>query len=189
MDASFTKTGLRYTLLFERPLRHTPEKVWRVLTERQLMRQWFPCDVEGDWKVGEELRFTFLHGEGKGLSDEELRGEVLTVDPPHHLEFRWGNHLYDCKLTAEGDGCRLVFSDSFEDASQGARNAAGWELCLQNLDLLLEGAALTKFVMEVWRKRFERYAKKFEPQAGHQQGLPENYPAEAAESTPAGDGK
>ena len=56
---------------------------------RHRLRQWFPCDVEGEWSVGSELQFTFLHGEGEGLSDEELRGEVLTVDPPHLLEFRW----------------------------------------------------------------------------------------------------
>ena len=175
MDASFTKTGKRYTLMFERNLAHSPEKVWRVLTERELLKQWFPCDVEGEWKVGAELRFTFLHGEGDGLSDDELRGEVFAVDPPSHLEFRWGDHFYLCNLTVKGDGCRFVFSDSFEDASQGARNAVGWEMCLDNLDLLLEGAALAKFALDVWKEKFERYANKFESKAGPQQGLPENF--------------
>ena len=184
MDASFTKSGKRYTLLFERNLAHMPEKVWRVLTDRELLRQWFPCDVEGEWKVGAELRFAFLHGEGDGLSEDELRGEVLAVDPPKHLEFRWGDHFYLCNLTPEADGCRFIFSDSFEDASEGARNAAGWELCLSNLDLLLEGAALAKFALDHWKKNFERYAKKFEPEAGPQQGLPENFSMEVEETSP-----
>ena len=139
MDASLTKTGPRYTLGLERRLAHSPEKVWRVLTERDLLNQWFPCDVEGEWKVGSELRFNFLHGEGEGLPEEDLRGEVLVLDPPRLLEYRWGTHLLRCELTADGDGCRLLFSESFEDASWGARNAAGWEMCLDNLELLVQG--------------------------------------------------
>lgn len=177
MDASLTKTGPRYTLGLERRLAHSPEKVWRVLTERDLLNQWFPCDVEGEWKVGSELRFNFLHGEGEGLPEEELRGEVLVLDPPRLLEYRWGTHLLRCELTADGDGCRLLFSESFEDASWGARNAAGWEMCLDNLELLVQGATLAKFVAEVWRKKFARYVGKFEPQVGPQQGMPESHPA------------
>ncbi len=179
MDATFTKTGPQYTLLLVRRLPYTPEKVWRVLTERELLRQWFPCDVEGEWKVGAELRFIFLHGEDEGLSEEELRGEVLTVEPPSYLEFRWGDHLYRCKLTAEAGGCKLVFSDSFADASEGARHAAGWEMCFENMDLLLDSAELVKFVVAVWQDKFEHYVKKFEAEAGPQQGLPENYPGAA----------
>lgn len=177
MEATFTKVGARFTLGLERHLAHAPEKVWRVLTERELLKQWFPCDVAGEWKVGAELQFIFLHGEGEGLSEEELRGEVVTVDPPRLLEFRWGKHLLRCELIAEGDGCRLLFSETLEDASMGARNAAGWELCLENLDLLLQGASLASFALDVWQGKFARYVKKFEPIVGPQQGIPENHPA------------
>ena len=79
MEATLTKTGPRYTLGLERHLAHSPEMVWRVLTEPDLLKQWFPCDVEGEWKVGSKLRFHFLHGEGDGLPDDELRGEALTM--------------------------------------------------------------------------------------------------------------
>ena len=174
MDATLTKTGKRYTLGLERRLAHAPEKVWRVLTERDLLKQWFPCDVEGEWKVGAPLRFSFLHGEGEGLPEEDMLGEVLTADPPRLLEFRWGTHLLRCELIAEGDGCRLLFSDSFEDASWGARNATGWEFCLENLELLLKGAATAKFVADVWQKKFEHYVGKFEPEVGPQQSMPDN---------------
>lgn len=177
MGAKLTKGEKRYTLALERQLPHSPEKVWRVLTERELMRQWFPCDVEGKWEVGAELKFTFLHGEGEGLSEEELRGEVVTVDPPKLLEFRWGKHFYRWELVAHGTGCKFFFSDNFEDPSIGARNAVGWELCLENLELLMQGASLTKFALDAWRERFQNYAEKFEPEIGPQQGLPENYPA------------
>ena len=179
MDAKLEKNGPMYTLGLERRLAHPPEKVWRVLTERELLKQWFPCDVEGEWKPGAKLVFTFLHGEGEGLPEEDLRGEVLTVDPPRLLEYRWGKHVLRCELIAEKDGCRLLFSESFADPSWGARNAAGWEMCLENLDLLLQGAALARFAVDVWQKKFARYVKKFEPEMGPQQGMPETHPAAA----------
>ncbi len=177
MQATFKKVGGRYMLELERRLAHSPEKVWRVLTERELLRQWFPSDIEGEWKAGAGLKFIFLHGEGEGLSEEELRGEVLTVDPPRLLEFRWGDHLLRCELIAEGDGCRLLFSETLGDASTGARDAAGWEMCFDNLDLLLQGVSPASFALDVWRGKFEQYVKKFEPVAGPQQGMPENHPA------------
>ena len=167
MDATLTKVRSRYRLGLERRLAHPPQQVWRVLTERNLLRQWFPCDVEGEWSVGSELRFTFLHREGEGLSDEELRGEVLTVDPPRLLEFRWGTSQIRCELIPEGNGCRLLFSETL-DASWGARSAAGWEMCLDNLDLLLDGAAIAKFAIDVWRGKFSHYVKKFERKFGPQ---------------------
>lgn len=176
MDATLTKQDKRYTLLLERSLAHTPEKVWRVLTERELLKQWFPCDVEGEWRVGEPLRFNFLHGEGDNLPEEDLRGEVLIVDPVRLLEFRWGEHVIRFELFAEGEGCRFALSETFEDASIGARDAAGWEFCLDNLDLLLEGAALAKFAVDKWKKKFEHYRQKFEPEAGPQQEMPDDYP-------------
>ena len=119
MDASFTKEGARYKLLFHRTFNHPPEKVWRVLTERDLIVQWFPCDVEGGWKAGDELKFTFLHGEGEGLPEEAMRGEVLIADEPHTLEFRWGEDIIRCELSKEGDGCKMVFWNLFDNPSWG----------------------------------------------------------------------
>ena len=181
MDASLTKNGPRFVLGLERRLEHPPEKVWRAFTERELLKQWWPADVIGEWRVGAALEFVFQHGEGEGLPEEELRGEVLTVDPPRLLEFSWGQHLFRCELIPAGDGCTLRFSESFEDASWGARNAAGWELCLGNLVSILEGVALAKFVMDVWRERFEHYVARFQPQFGPQQGPPENHPGVEAQ--------
>ena len=177
MDARFSKTGSSFTLSLERTLAHPPEKVWRALTERELLKQWFPCDVEGEWKVGAPLVFTFLRGEGEGLSEDDMRGEVLAVDPPRLLEFRWGQDRIRCELVPEGDGCRLLLSNSFGDASWGARNAVGWEFCIDNLSALLEGAALAQFGIDVWKVNFAKYVAKFEPEFGAQQDMPEDHPA------------
>ena len=175
MDASMRKSGERYTLALERSLPHSTSKVWRAVTEREHLHQWFPAHVIGNWEVGAPLRFEFQHGEGDGLSEEELSGEVLAVEPERLLEFRWGNHILRCELIPEGDGCRLLFSETFDDPSWGARNAAGWEFCLENLESILEGAAIAKFVMEAWQVRFEHYVAAFKAVFGPQQGPPDTF--------------
>ena len=119
MEATLEQDGPRYVLLVERHLAYPPEKVWRVATEPHLLEQWFPAHVQGEWSVGAELRFKFMHGEGEGLSDEELRGEVLSVDEPRLLEFRWGTHLLRFELTPDGTGCRFRRSD--REAEKGPR--------------------------------------------------------------------
>lgn len=172
MDASLTESDGHYSLSLERRLAHSPQKVWRVLMEKELLHQWFPAHVVGEWEVGAALRFEFHHGEGDGLSDEELRGEVVTVEPERLLEFRWGKHLLRCELIADGEGCRLLFSEDIEDASWGARNAAGWELCLENLELILQGASAATLVADVWRERFAHYVEVFRPRFGLQEGPP-----------------
>ena len=176
MDAMLERDGTRVILRVQCRFSEPPEKVWRALTSRELIRRWFPCDVEGDWTVGAPLRFEFLQGEGEGLSDEDLRGEVLAVDAPRYLEFRWGSDILTYELVPDGDGCRFRLSHSFEDPSWGARNAAGWEMCLENLDLLLEGAGVVKFVAQVWKAKFDRYVAEFEAAHGPQAGPPKDHP-------------
>ena len=174
MDATLEPNESRYVLKVERRLAQPPERVWRAVTDRELLKQWFPCDVEGDWTVGAGLRFEFLQGEGEGLSEEELRGEVLALEEPRLLEFRWGTDVLKYELTSDGDGCLFRLSHSFDDPSWGARNAAGWEMCIENLDLLLEGVGLVKFAAKVWKTKFSRYVAKFEPTHGPQEGPPES---------------
>ena len=135
--------------------------------------------MEGEWEVGAKLRFEFLHGEGDGLSEDQLRGEVLAVDPGRLLEFRWGDGVIRCELLSDGDATRLLFSETLDDPSWGARNAAGWEMCLESLELIVEGGTLAKFAWDVWKAKFERYVKKFEPEHGPQDEPPKDIRKEA----------
>lgn len=176
MDAILRKHGPQYVLMVERQLGHPPEKVWNVVTERELLKQWFPCDVEGGWEEGAQLKFNFLHGEGDGLPEEDLRGEVIANDEPRLLEFRWGEHYLKYELVPDGEGCLFRLSESFEDPSWGARNAAGWEMCLESLQLVVEGAAVAKFAADVWTTKFKRYVQKFEPEFGRQDDPSEEHP-------------
>lgn len=173
MDGTLIKDGRRYTMRFERELAHPPEKVWRAITEREFLRQWFPCDIEGGWEPGAMLKFTFPDEFADMVADEDTRGEVLTVDPGRLLEFRWGrDSVLRMELEPAPAGCRFVLSDTLTDGSILARDAAGWEYCIHNLVLVLDGSPAEQFDADAWRVPFERYVAKFEPVAGAQQGPP-----------------
>ena len=71
------------------------------------------------------------------------------------------------ELSADGDGTRLVLVDELP-AGVAARNAAGWDVCLDRL------AGLDP-APDAWRPRFEAYATAFEPALGRQEGPPDGY--------------
>lgn len=162
-DARLLTDRGRPAVRFERHLADPPELVWQALTEREQLRAWFPCDVildGGRWQVGAAITFPFP----SEVLELTLNGEVLEVDEPNVLAFTWGEDTLRFELTPEEGGTRLVLVDELPpDAA--ARNAAGWEQCLDRLQGL-EPAP------DSWQPRYEHYAAAFEPTLGPQERLP-----------------
>jgi uncharacterized protein YndB with AHSA1/START domain len=162
-DATLLTDGARPALRFERHVPDPPDVVWRALTEREQLRSWFPCDAivsGGRWEVGAAITFPFA---AEGI-DMTLTGEVLEVDEPNVLAYTWGEDTLRFELAPEGEGTRLVLIDELPPDS-AARNAAGWERCLDRLERV-EPAP------DGWQPRFEHYAATFEPTLGPQKGRP-----------------
>jgi uncharacterized protein YndB with AHSA1/START domain len=165
-DATLLTDGARPAVRLERHLPDPPAVVWRALTEREQLRSWFPCDVildGGRWEVGATITFPFP----PEVMDMTLTGDVLEVDEPNLLVFTWGEDTLRFELSPAEDGTRLVLVDELP-AHGAARNAAGWENCLDRL-AGLEPAP------DAWRQNFERYAAAFEPDLGLQEGPPAGY--------------
>jgi uncharacterized protein YndB with AHSA1/START domain len=165
-DATLLTDRTRPAVRLERHLADPPDVVWRALTEREQLRAWFPCDVivsGGRWEVGAAITFPFR----SEVMDLTLTGEVLEVDEPSVLAFTWGEDTLRFELSPEGDGTRLVLIDELP-ADAAARNAAGWEQCLDRLQGL-EPAS------DSWQPRFEHYAAAFEQTLGTQHARPAGY--------------
>ena len=64
---------------------HPVEKVWRALTSKEALSQWF---METDFEPVVGKRFTFKTKPTPGF-DGVVSGEVLSVDAPHHLAYTW----------------------------------------------------------------------------------------------------
>jgi uncharacterized protein YndB with AHSA1/START domain len=155
--------GARPAVRLERHLPDPPPVVWRAITEPEELRSWFPCEVVvagGRWEVGAALTFLFP----RDVIDMTLTGEVLAVDEPNALAFTWGEETLRFELSDADGGTRLVLIDELP-AGAAARNAAGWEVCLDRLAGLDPGP-------DAWQPHFDAYAAAFEPALGPQEGPP-----------------
>jgi uncharacterized protein YndB with AHSA1/START domain len=160
MNGTLLTDGARPAVRLERDLADPPPVVWRALTDRDELRAWFPCDVvvaDGRWVPGAAITFLFEE------HDMTLTGEVLEVDEPRVLAFTWGDDALRFELSPRRDGTRLVLVDELP-ASAAARNAAGWEVCLDRL--------AGRDTDDEWQPRFEAYAAEFTPRIGAQEGPP-----------------
>jgi hypothetical protein len=52
-------------------------------------------------------------------------GTVVELDPPRVFAFTWGKDLLRFELSADGRGCLLVFTHSFDNHASAPRSAAG----------------------------------------------------------------
>jgi uncharacterized protein YndB with AHSA1/START domain len=164
VNGTFQIVAGRPTLRFERHLKHPVEKVWRALTDPAELEHWFPQRVEGDFVSGGKLRFPFR--QAKSLDGEvipDFEGEVIDADPPRLLSYRWGDDVLRFELVPEGDGCVLVFTDTFSEHGKAARDGAGWHVCLEGLEASLDGAEPP--APDRWRGVYDDYAAAFGPEA------------------------
>ena len=149
------------TLRFERRFAHPPQRVWHAISDPAELSAWFPAAVEVELRAGAPMRFTFGdRPDGTGPWD----GEVLDVDPPKVLMFRWNHDVLRFEVIAEEPGCRLVFTHALGHGATGrlgaARTAAGWDGCLAALAAAIDDGETTS-ASDGWLARAEAYTEKF----------------------------
>jgi uncharacterized protein YndB with AHSA1/START domain len=159
-DATLNYVNGEPTLRFERRLRHAPAKVWRAVTDPEEMRHWFPAAVETQLRPGAPMRFVFPD---EAVVDGTWDGEVLEVDEPRVFMFRWNTDVLRIELIPDGDGCRLVFTQTIGGGRIGflaaGRTAAGWDTCLDQLVARLDGTTVPE--NEDWHAPMAHYIAKF----------------------------
>lgn len=168
MAATLVRTGGRPVVRLQLRIDEPPGRVWERITEPVQLRAWFPSDVEvagGEWTEGAGLTFVFT-----GASDLTVHGRVLEADEPRRLAFEWGDERLTFSLAAEGPDATLLTLDDEVGPAHAARNAAGWEACLDRLSGVRDG--------EPWRARFARYAEAFRRELGAQEGPPAGFRSE-----------
>lgn len=123
-------------LVIERVLAHPPEKVWRALSEPSLLEQWM---MKNDFQPIVGHKFTF-RGEPKPHWDGIIPCEVLAVEPPTRLTYRWYGWTVTLTLTATPDGTSLRMEQAAfgpDDSAAYAGAKYGWGGFLDALDALL----------------------------------------------------
>lgn len=133
MDAQ--PSGDRWTLTFVRDLRHPPEKVWAALTDPAQLREWLPYTANRDLSSPGPATLTMVDGDVA----EDLAAEVTRAEPPTLLEYSWATDRMRWELTPTGSGTRLTLRHTLADRNELPKVAAGWHLCFDVAEHLLDG--------------------------------------------------
>jgi uncharacterized protein YndB with AHSA1/START domain len=162
VDGELEQIGDKWRLRFTRRLAHPADVVWRALTEPDHLAAWFPdrIVVRGGWSVGASLRF-----EPSVDGVQPFDGEVLALDPPKALEFRWGTDILRFELEPTGAGCVLTLLDTIDEVGKAARDTAGWHVCIDKLELHLDGATPPWTDGDRWSQLHPGYVAAFGPEA------------------------
>lgn len=155
--------GPSWELVLVRQLRHAPEKVWQALTNPADIREWAPFDADRSLgTAGEKVKLTTI-----GAPQEYVTETTITqADEPRSLEYNWGGNPMRWELEPRAGGTKLTLWTSI-DKRFISMGAAGWHICLDVLDHLLDGDPIGRFVgmetmkFEGWQRLNKEYAKQF----------------------------
>jgi uncharacterized protein YndB with AHSA1/START domain len=130
------------SIVVERTMPHSPEKIWRALTQAPMIAEWL---MKNDFKpvAGHKFRFEAKPVPGwKGFTN----CEVLEVDEPKRLVYTWGDGTESDSglktkvtwtLTPTGNGTLVRMEHSgFRPEDEGGRQAmsGGWPRIVESLE-------------------------------------------------------
>jgi len=140
-----TATAQTESLSFDFDLKHSPDKVWRALTDPELLKEWLLPAI--DLKLEQGAAFTFKTQAYPGW-DGTVNCTFVEIEPKRKLKYTWSVPFLDTvvtfTLTPTATGTRLSLVQSgFKEEQQkefgGARY--GWRMMGQKLVDLLERAS------------------------------------------------
>ena len=133
------------SLSFDLDLQHAPEKVWRALTEPELMTEWLLPVI--DFKLETGAEFTFKTQPQPGW-DGIVNCRCLEIDAPRTLSYAWVVGDIDTTVTftliptASGTRLSVVHAGFRPDQKQNLAGARyGWKMMTGKLvDVLAKSA-------------------------------------------------
>jgi uncharacterized protein YndB with AHSA1/START domain len=123
------------SVIVEREMPYPPEKIWRALTQPQLIAEWL---MKNDFRPVVDHRFSLSADWGA------VDCQVMAVEPNKALSYTWGAYglesVVTWTLTATGAGTHLRMEQSgFRPDQQQAYHGAkaGWPRFFANLEQVL----------------------------------------------------
>jgi len=160
--AEVKKNGDTWTLVLVRELRHPPARVWQALTDPAQLAQWAPFDADRSLAAVGPVRLTAVGAPTPQVSETQ----VTRAEAPRLLEYTWGGNDLRWQLDAQGNGTRLSLWHNI-DRRFIAWGAAGWQICFDVLDRLLQGQPIGRLVgpdamkVEGWQRLTAEYGQQF----------------------------
>ena len=161
MEANYRADADRWTLVFVRTLRHPPEKVWAALVDPEQLAEWSPYTADRDLSSIGEATLTMIDGDVA----EPLPASVTRAERPHLLEYTLGTDVVRWELAPTDQGTRLTLCHTVGAKDWLPKVAAGWHLCLDVAERLLDGQPIGPIRGEDaknfgWEDLHDAYAQK-----------------------------
>ncbi|MEK8206804.1 SRPBCC family protein [Paenibacillus sp. FSL R5-0636] len=150
MLANIQKEDQHYAARFERQLKHSASEIWSYLTENEKLALWFSELRIEDLREGGLIKFDMQNGTFVDM-------EITALQHQSVFEFTWAEDLVRFELYPNSGGCLLVLNETLQTLTPHTpRDLAGWHVCLEVIQHLLEGTTLESRKDE-WNKLYEHY--------------------------------
>lgn len=145
----------RPAVRFQRTYQHSIERVWAAITDAAELSHWFPSKVRMQPQPGGTIEFS------DDPNVESSKGTILDYAPPRRLAYTWGSDELHFELESIDDNsCQLTLINVLEARDTAARNAAGWSICLAELDKHIAGEVTNgphSDTAESWQQHYDVY--------------------------------
>lgn len=153
MLATIQQQQNNYVVKFNRPLSHSVDAVWAVLTENGKLQKWMNNLEIIDLRKNGKIHFNMNDG-----TDTYMEITITNYVEKEVLEFDWGKDTVRFELFPTGSGSILVLLESIGELTEHTpKDLAGWHICLDLLSDLLNGTVHEEFPMEEWQQWFAEY--------------------------------
>ncbi|MEB2300155.1 SRPBCC family protein [Lysinibacillus xylanilyticus] len=153
MLATIQKQQNSSIVKFNRPLSHSVDAVWAVLTENEKLQKWMNNLEIIDLRKNGKIHFNMNDG-----TDTYMEVTITDYVEKEVLEFDWGKDTVRFELSPTSSGSMLVLLESIGELTEHTpKDLAGWHICLDLLSDLLNGTVHEEFPMEEWKKWFVEY--------------------------------
>ncbi|OMC80276.1 activator of Hsp90 ATPase 1 family protein [Paenibacillus odorifer] len=150
MLANIQKEDQYYVARFERQLKHSATEIWSYLTENEKLALWFSELKIEDLRESGLIKFDMQNGTFVDM-------EITVLQHQSIFEFTWAEDLVRFELYPNSEGCLLVLNETLQTLTPHTpRDLAGWHVCLEVIQHLLEGTTL-KSRKDEWNKWYEQY--------------------------------
>ncbi|WP_342540588.1 SRPBCC family protein [Heyndrickxia sp. FSL K6-6286] len=155
MLATIKKVDDYYIARYEHHFPHDLEKVWRMLTDNEELKKWFSELRVADLREGGLITFNMGDGTFAEMQITELK--MYSV-----LEYTWAADRVRFELYKEPEGCLLIFIETIKEITNHTpKDLAGWHVCLQVIQALLDGRTVQsrKHEWEIWYEKYKQAIK------------------------------
>lgn len=140
IEGQLAQVNGRVTATLVRALDHSPEAVWRMLTDSVCLAQWLAPGVL-EAKPGGRVQLDF------GNSGTPIDCEITACEPNRLLAYSWSagdapERPLEWRLEPEGEGTRLTLTLLLPDDELVPIACAGWDAHMEMLMAALEGISI-----------------------------------------------